>query len=258
MSVLSYLTDLSSRLVISQEEKLSIATSLNFLRGNLSRWEHSSDIAESFVFGSYDRDTILPRWADVDSDVDYMVVFKNPYGVQPQTLLNWLRGFAEKYYLRSIYHQSFPTVAIELSHIKFELVPAVNSWGYMIPDRSTYYSRWQSTDPVTLKQRVRTANSFNGSVRPLIRLMKYWNAQHGKVYASFELEQMVANYLFYGQGNLEECFYMFVDYLPVRYEFSQLKKNAINNLKYKVNLIRESKRNGDYLRAEALVKSIFN
>ena len=258
MSVLSYLTDLSSSLVISQEEKLSIAVSINFLKENLSRWERSSDIVDSFVFGSYDRETILPRWADIDSDVDYMVVFKNPNGVQPQTMLTWLRGFAEKYYPRSISRQSFPTVALELSHIKFELVPAVNAWGYMIPDRSSYYSRWQSTDPITLKRRVRTANSFNGSVRPLIRIMKYWNALHGKVYASFELEQMVANYLFYGQSNLEGCFYLFVDNLPVRFEFSQMKKNAINSLKYKVNLIRESKRNGDYRRAEALVASIFN
>lgn len=257
MSVLSYLNDLSSRLVITQEEKLSIAVSISNLRNNLSYWEHRRDIREQLIFGSYDRETILPRWADNDSDVDYMIVFNNPNNLQPQTFLTWLRGFTEKYYPRSICHQSFPTVALELSHIKFELVPAVNSWGYMIPDRSTYYSRWQSTDPKTLKQRVTTANVFNNNVRPLIRVMKYWNAKHGKPYASFELEQMVANYLFYGNSNLEECFYLFVDNLPVRFEFPQIKKNAINGLKYKANLVRDYKRKGDNLMAEAIVKSIF-
>lgn len=257
MSVLSYLNDLSSKLVITQEEKTLIAVSIGFLGNNLSNWEHSRDIVEQFVFGSYDRETILPRWADDDSDVDYMIVFKNPNGLQPQTFLTWLRGFTEKYYARSVCHQSFPTVALELSHIKFELVPAVKSWGYMIPDRSTYYSRWQSTDPKGLKQRITTANIYNGNVRPLIRILKYWNARHGKPYASFELEQNVASYLFYGQSNLESCFYLFVDNMPVCYEFSQGKKNAINSLKYRVNLIRESKRLGDNYRAETLLKSIF-
>ncbi len=73
MSVLSYLSDLSSKLVITQEEKTLIAVSIGYLRNNLSNWEHSRDIAEQFVFGSYDRETILPRWADDDSDVDYMI-----------------------------------------------------------------------------------------------------------------------------------------------------------------------------------------
>lgn len=257
MSVLSYLTDLSSRLIISPEERTSIALSISFMRNNLLSWEHHDDISEQFVFGSFDRETLLPRWADDDSDVDYMVVFKNPNNLQPQTFLTWLRSFAEKYYSRSVCHQSFPTVAVELSHIKFELVPAVKPWGYMIPDSSTYYSRWQSTDPKTVKQRVGTANAFNRNIRPLIRIMKYWNAQHSKPYASFELEQMIASYLFYGQGNLEECFYLFVDNLPVRFEFSQIKKNAINELKYKANTIREWKRVGNITYAESLVKSIF-
>lgn len=257
MSVLSYLNDLSSRLVISQEEKMTIAVSISFMRNNLLAWEHHNDIKEQFVFGSYDRETILPRWADADSDVDYMVVFNNPNNLQPQTFLTWLRSFADKYYSRSVCRQSFPTVAVELSHIKFELVPSVKPWGYLIRDSSTYYSRWQTTDPNALKQRVATANAFNRNVRPLIRIMKYWNASHGKPYASFELEQMIAYYLFYGQNNLEECFYLFVDSLPVRYEFSQVKKNAINNLKYKANTIRERKRAGNYTFAENLVKSIF-
>lgn len=257
MSILSYLNNLSSQLVISQGEKHLIATSIGYLKTNLSHWEHYDDIVEHFVFGSYDRDTILPRWADEDSDVDYMVVFRNPNNLQPQTFLYWLRDFANRYYSRSIYHQSFPAVAIELSHVKFELVPAVKPWGYMIPDRSTYYSMWQSTDPISVKQRIRTANVLNGNVRPLIRIMKYWNARHGRVYASFELEQMVANYLFYGQANLEESFYLFVDSMPVRYEFPQVKKSAINSLKYKVSLIRDSKRNGNDLQAEAMVKNLF-
>ena len=64
MSVLSYLTKLSSELVLSLEEKVSIASSLGFLKTRLNNWSHSGDILEQEVFGSYDRDTILPRKYD--------------------------------------------------------------------------------------------------------------------------------------------------------------------------------------------------
>ena len=52
MSVLSYLANLSSELVLSLDEKVSIASSLAFLKTNLNRWSHSSDIQEQVVFGS--------------------------------------------------------------------------------------------------------------------------------------------------------------------------------------------------------------
>ena len=101
MSVLSYLTNLSSDLVLSLDEKVSIACSLAFLKTNLNRWSHSSDIQEQTVFGSYDRETILPRRYDEGSDVDYMIVFKNPNNFQPETFRTWLKKFAMDYYTRS-------------------------------------------------------------------------------------------------------------------------------------------------------------
>ena len=73
MSVLSYLTNLSSQLVLSTDERISISVSLGFLKTRLNNWSHSGDILEQEVFGSYDRDTILPRKYDEGSDVDYMM-----------------------------------------------------------------------------------------------------------------------------------------------------------------------------------------
>jgi predicted nucleotidyltransferase len=37
-----------------------------------------ADVTEKKLFGSYVRETILPRKADSNSDVDLMVVFSNP------------------------------------------------------------------------------------------------------------------------------------------------------------------------------------
>lgn len=257
MSVLSFLTDLSSKLVISGDERLNILVSINALNNHLKVWNHNNDISETVVFGSFDRETILPRWADDDSDVDYMIVFKDNQQYQPQTYLNWLRDFASNAYTRSEIYQSHPTVVLELSKIKFELVPAIKPWGYMIPTNTTYYSRWQSTEPKTLKGKVTNSNVMNGSIRPLIRIMKYWNVKHGRPYASFELEDMIASHLYWGATNLEECFYSLVDSLPVRYEFSQIKKNAINVLKYRINQARQLKQQGLNYQAEVMASSIF-
>lgn len=233
MSILSYLTSLSSQLVLSTEERISIGVSLGFLKTKLSNWSHSSDILEQEVFGSYDRDTILPRKYDEGSDVDYMIVFKNPNQLQPETFRTWLKKFAEDKYTRSEIYLDYPTTVLELSHIKFELVPAIKPmWGtYMIPDNTTIFSKWQSTNPFTLKNTITEANKINHNIRPLIRVMKYWNVLNGKPYASFELEQKIANMPFWYSKNLEECFYLFVEALIPEYSMSQSKKNAVNKLK---------------------------
>ncbi len=259
MSVLSYLTSLSSQLVLSTEERISIGVSLGFLKTKLSNWSHSSDIQEQEVFGSYDRDTILPRKYDDGSDVDYMIVFKNPNNYQPETFRSWLKKFAEDKYTRSEIYLDYPTTVLELSHIKFELVPAIKPmWGtYMIPDNTTIFSKWQSTNPFTLKNTITEANKINHNIRPLIRVMKYWNVLNGKPYASYELEQKIANMPFWYSKNLEECFYFFVEALIPEYSMSQLKKIAVNKLKNAARQAQYYKHMGLDGLAENEIKTIF-
>lgn len=259
MSVLSYLTNLSSQLVLSTEERISIGVSLGFLKTKLSNWSHSSDIQEQAVFGSYDRDTILPRKYDDGSDVDYMIVFKNPNQLQPETFRGWLKKFAEDKYTRSEIYLDYPTTVLELSHIKFELVPAIKPmWGtYMIPDNTTIFSKWQSTNPFTLKNTITEANKINHNIRPLIRVMKYWNVLNGKPYASYELEQKIANMPFWYSKNLEECFYVFVEALIPEYSMSQSKKNAVNKLKNAAKQAQYYKHMGWDGLAENEIKMIF-
>lgn len=144
MSVNTYLQGLGSSLVLSSSERSSISTSVDTIKSRLTSYFGSS-VTEKKLYGSYVRETILPRKADEKSDVDLMVVFSNPYGYQPQTFLNKLKEFAEYYYSRSEIYQSSPTIVLELNHIKFELTPArVNYGSYYIPKSS---SEWMYTDP---------------------------------------------------------------------------------------------------------------
>lgn len=259
MSVLTYLNSLSSQLVLSTDERINISVSLGFLKTRLNNWSHSGDILEQEVFGSYDRDTILPRKYDEGSDVDYMIVFKNPNRLQPETFRTWLKKFAEDKYKRSEIYLDYPTTVLELSHIKFELVPAIKPyWGsYMIPDNTTIFSKWQSTNPFTLKNTITEANKINHNVRPLIRLMKYWNVLNGKPYASFELEQKIANMPFWYSKNLEECFYFFVEALMADYSMSQANKNAVNKLKNQARQAQYHKQMGLPAYAENDIKTLF-
>jgi tRNA nucleotidyltransferase (CCA-adding enzyme) len=149
MSANSYLTSLAGDLVLKGSEESSINTSISYINNRISTYFGSSVITY-FKFGLSTRGTILPRKADENSDIDYMVVF-NTSGVtyKPQTYLNQLRQFAERYYSSSEIHQSHPTVVLELNHIKFELVPSI--YDYMsrcqIPSPANYWNDWILTAP---------------------------------------------------------------------------------------------------------------
>ena len=96
MSVNTHLVSLASNLVLSDTENLSISTSMNTLAVRLEGY-FGSGIIKHFQFGSSIRGTILPRKADSNSDIDYMIVFNTLDGQKkPQTYLDRLKTFAEK------------------------------------------------------------------------------------------------------------------------------------------------------------------
>ncbi|WP_331497289.1 SMODS domain-containing nucleotidyltransferase, partial [Romboutsia ilealis] len=152
MGINGYLTTLSSNLIIRDIEKVSIKKSIDTLEYRL-RLYFGDEIEEQFSFGSYTRGTILPRKADENSDIDYMVVFKNSYGYKPETFFKKLKNFANHWYSTSEIYRDSPTIVLELNHIKFELVPAYNSsyynWTkqYNIPAPKLSYADWMPTDP---------------------------------------------------------------------------------------------------------------
>ncbi|MCP2775197.1 SMODS domain-containing nucleotidyltransferase, partial [Salmonella enterica] len=91
--------------------------------------------------------------------------------------LDRLRRFAELRYASSEVAQSHPTVALELNHIRFELVPALKSWfsGLQIPAKGSDYQSWQDTDPNGFNEKLVNANQANANlIKPLVRIMKYW------------------------------------------------------------------------------------
>lgn len=240
MSVNSYLESLSSNLVIKSEEKSNIKISIDTLQKRLGYYFDNID--EHFCFGSYTRETILPRIADSNSDIDYMIVFSNPNNYKPQTLLNHLRKFAEKYYSTSEIFQSHPTLVLNLNHIKFELVPSYNAGyifkDYKIPAPSSNYEDWISTDPNSFNDSLVRKNVANNSkIKPVIRLIKYWNTLNGHIYSSFQLEKHLINTNYgYFSTSLKDYFSAGVNSLPIDYlNWNSTTINKVNSFKNTVN-----------------------
>lgn len=254
MSVNSYLQNLASALVLSDSEKDHVSTSLDAIKSRLSSY-FGTEVKEKKVFGSYDRETILPRKADENSDIDLMVVFDNSVGYKPQTFLNKLKAFAENYYSTSIIHQSSPSIVIELQHIKFELTPAYKSYGiYYIPRNQ---SDWMMTDPDGFSDTLVECNKNNGyKIKPIVRLLKHWNIdKNSRDMASFELEETIANEMKYAYISVST----YVDYAKAAFEKIKYKTETskANTAIDHINKAKDYEAQGLTYSAEQEIKKVF-
>lgn len=256
MSVLSHLQNTGSSLVLSAYEKSSINTSISTLRTRLNDWFGISNITQ-LKFGSSTRGTILPRKVDANSDIDYMIIFDNDEGYRPQTFIDRLRKFAENKYSTSEIHQSHPTVVLSLNHIKFDLVPAYkNWWSIYIPAPKSDYSDWMTTDPNKFNEDLSNKNEANlYQIKPMIRLVKYWNAQNGYVYDSFELEKNIVSNTYWLCSNLKDYFYSAIDDLPT-WNLPQYKKDKVQRAKDIVSNTKDYESNNMPHTAESEIKKL--
>lgn len=253
MSVNTYLITLASDLVLGEDEKPGIDRSVSTISTRINSY-FGSDVSEHFKFGSSTRGTILPRKADPNSDIDYMVVFNTKDGTfKPQTYLDKLKRFVEKYYSTSEIKQSNPTIVLELQHIKFELVPAIKDvFGrYQIPAKVSSWNEWMTTDPSGFNQKLTDANkNHNSQIKPLVRLVKYWNARNGHVFYSFGLENHIVEASFWGCTALKDYFYDYWPNLTCKADAPQSAKDKVQRAKDTVAKIKRLEAEGKPTEAE--------
>lgn len=261
MTINSYLTTLASSSIIRAEEKIKIASSISNLQRNLNY--RKDYFSAHYLFGSYSRDTILPRSYDLNSDIDYLVIF-NDNSFSPNRYFDWLRtNVIEFYYSRSEIYKSHPTIVLDLNHIKFEIVPAIyKNNQLLIPNKTTSSQQWLQTDPIGFNAHLTRANTNNNSlIKPLIRIMKIWNAKHNYPYDSYELEQKIVSTIFYSGALsrlLKDYFVFFTNSLQTNIFFdTQKKQNAVNRLKSIVNEAIRYEQSGNYFLAETTLAKLF-
>lgn len=256
MSVLSFLTVTASSAVLSSNEQSSITTSVTTLQSRIGLYFGSGVIKEHFRFGSSTRGTILPRSMDEHSDIDYMIVFSEN-NATPQTYLNRLKAFVEKYYSSSERRQSSPTIVLELNHIKFDLVPATTDWfaGLQIPNKS---AGWMSTNPNDFNATLEAKNKEHKSlIKPTIRLFKYWNATAGYPFESFEMEKWVCDLSFWWLTNQKDYFFTVIENLNTNFSYAQWINDEITRAKIIVANVRTYEKAEKPIAAETEIKKLF-
>ena len=256
MSVLSFLTDTASNAVLSSTEQSSITTSISTLQTRIGLHFASGVIKQHFRFGSSTRGTILPRSMDEHSDIDYMIVFSEN-NATPQTYLNRLKTFVEKYYSSSEIRQSSPTIVLELNHIRFDLVPATTTWlsELQIPNGS---GGWMTTNPNDFNSTLETKNKEHKSlIKPSIRLFKYWSATAGFPFQSFEMEKWVCGLSFWFLSNQKDYFLTIIENLNTSSSYSQWVNNEIARAKAIVANVRQYEKDDMPVTAENEMKKLF-
>lgn len=261
MSIKTYLENKANNAIIRDKEKDSIKKSIETIQNRLDKY-FDDKLEEHFEFGSYTRNTILPRSDDLHSDIDYMVVFKdNSY--TPQTYLDKLKQFVGNYYSKSEIKQSHPTIRLELNHITFELVPAINNnySGYSIPLKTDGEDTWIPTNPNEFNKELTTSNKNNNSlIKLLVRLLKIWNAKHDYVYESYLLEKDIIEkyFFFFTRGeHIKDYFYNYIESINIDDSLAQFKKSEIEKLKEKIAQAKEKEENNNSDEAENIICQIF-
>lgn len=263
MTVSTYLDMLARAAIIRDTEKENINRSLANLRTKVTSY-FGSEVREQITFGSYTRDTLMPRTMDPLSDVDHMVVFRDDF-YRPQTYLDRLRVFCENNYGRSEIAQSRPTIQLNLNHIKFELVPAIKSdWsGLRIPGKASGYQDWIQTDPNGFNALLTAANGrLDYKLKPVIRLMKYWNADNGYVYESYELEQLIvsfpfAAYTLFSTTDLKTYLFAYILNNLSTWYLPQWKIDKIVRARQIVERVKALEGRGEWTAAEQEIKRLF-
>lgn len=195
-----------------------------------------TNIKEFIRFGSWTRNTILPRKYDPKSDIDLMVVFNTVNGTKtPGTYRKNLIDVVSNAYPNSISKKDFPVVKLELNHIMFDIVPAYksesiwDSFTYYIPDAS---DGWRGTKPNDINETLSQKNQSYGNniVRNVIRLCKHWNASNERIFDSYEMEKWIVERFFYSGDDLYAKFLSVMNDLAQHHQHAGTKQ-ALNWIK---------------------------
>lgn len=175
-----------------------------------------NETKEIIRFGSFTRNTILPRKFDSQSDVDILVVFNTSIARKtPGTYRRNITDALSSAYPLSVVKKDFPTVKLELNHIMFDVVPSYyeESWGsktFYIPNAN---DSWRTTYPNDINNDLAQKNQSYGNniVRNVIRLCKHWNASANYPFESYLLEKQIVNNVLWHGDNLFDKFISVLD-----------------------------------------------
>jgi predicted nucleotidyltransferase len=157
--------------------------------------ESQLEVVDTFLTGSYARNTLIAPLAQADIDIavvladKYFHHYNNQNGGQAGLLDVVKRALLRTYTKTPDISRNGQAVTIRFSDFTVDVVPAFNrnGGGYLIPN--SVRQEWISTDPKKHVDIMRAANSAQGGqLVPLIKMIKCWNRAHSSYFNSFHLE----------------------------------------------------------------------
>ena len=155
------------------------------------------NVLETFLTGSYRRNTMIAPLKTADVDV-FVVLDPKYYAAQNQcSLLSSVMATLKKDYPKTPeIKPDGQAVTITFTDFKVDVVPGFYriGGGYLIPDAKL--KRWIPTDPKKHVELWTASNkAHDGSLVPLIKMLKCWNREEGSLFRSFHLEVLVRHVL---------------------------------------------------------------
>jgi len=171
---------------------------------NSAYWGNNSDSLNSFLVGSWAKDTFIrpPRDVDIYFMLPPDVYFRyERYGVnvnKQSALLQEVKGKLNSAYRLSEIRGDGPVVLAKFESYNVEVVPV-----FQLDDFKSYYicdtkngGRYLVTKPADEVKAVEEADLRNNkNVRPLIRMLKCWQANCNVPIKSFHLELLAIAFL---------------------------------------------------------------
>lgn len=188
-AVLTAFDELLTRLALTDNQRQVASTRQNRLRDFLrQRFELVDD---PWLTGSYSRQTIVRQ----DRDIDVMASFSvsrywSSYEHNSVGFVQLVRDALNREYGSSDVSRSGAAVVMRMEVFNVDVVPvfARQGDGFLL---SNGVSRWKATNPPFHFKLMEDHNTRDPRLKPLVKLMKFWNICNDALLESFHLEMMI-------------------------------------------------------------------
>ena len=189
ITIIQSFMEFKSNLEITGLQVETVSTRQNNVRNAVKK---DFEVLESFLTGSYSRSTMIAPLNQADIDI-FTVLKTEHYRADGQVyLLDQVKDTLKKTYPNSPkISRNGQAVTITFTDFTVDVIPAFyrQGGGFLIPNTIT--SRWISTDP---KQHITISseqnNIHNGTLIPVVKMIKCWNKSINYWFGSFHLEVM--------------------------------------------------------------------
>lgn len=221
-TVISAFDELLTRVALTRDQReigSTRQTALrDFLKGRFTLYAEEPE-PNPWLIGSYSRQTILRQERDLDIMVSLSPgKYWETYKSRSSGLVYLVRNGLKEGYPNSEVSSSGAAVVMEMTIFNVDVVPVFprDGGGYLVADGN---DGWNATNPNVHFKLMEDHNKQDDLLKPLVKLMKYWNICNGELLQSFHLEMMV-EYMWRGVSigshphGVKETLRVLAGYLP--------------------------------------------